>query len=195
MLISRYITALIFVISLLFSTSTPAEEQPTFIGANECRICHMPHYESWSETRMSKAFDLLKPGARTEAKKKVGLDPDEDYTKNPGCLICHTTGFGRPGGFISMEKTPDMANVQCEMCHGPGSIYAEMMQKARGTYKREDYIKKGKLMLPSPKMNICAAQCHNAASPFVRHDYSFNFDDRKAIGTHKHNLQYIYMPF
>ncbi len=191
--IAYLITLLLFALSTYASAS--ASETPEYVGVELCRVCHIPHFESWSKTRMSNTFELLKPGVRSEAKKKAGLDPKADYTSNPACLTCHTTGFGRPGGFVSMEKTPGMANVQCEMCHGPGSIYAEMMLKVRGTYRREDYIKKGKMILPSEKQNVCTQKCHNQASPFVRAGYKFDFKNRKAIGTHKHNLHYIYIPF
>ena len=29
-------------------------------------------------------------------------------------------GYGQAGGFASIELTPELANVQCENCHGPG---------------------------------------------------------------------------
>ena len=29
-------------------------------------------------------------------------------------------GFDEAGGFKSIETTPGLANVQCEVCHGPG---------------------------------------------------------------------------
>ena len=144
---------------------------------------------------MSNAFELLKPGVRADKKKQAGLDPAKDYTADPVCLRCHTTGFGRPGGFISLEKTPDMINVQCEMCHGPGSIYAEMMLKKRGTYTRQDYITKGGMTMPSDKTNVCTESCHNKASPFIGSGFEFNFEDRKAIGTHRHDIEYIDNPF
>ncbi len=170
-------------------------ERREYVGIDNCKLCHLPHFESWADTKMSKAFELLKPGIRTEAKRKAGLDPEQDFTNNPECVRCHVTGFGQPGGFISMEQTPEMASIQCEACHGPGSIYAEMMLKKQGTYTLEEYQTKGGLTMPSPKNNVCAAQCHNPASPFVGSGYQFDFEDRKAIGTHKHDLNYIYLPF
>ena len=36
---------------------------------------------------------------------------------NPGCLSCHTTGFGHREGFITIEQTPERANVACTECH------------------------------------------------------------------------------
>ncbi len=170
-------------------------EAPTYIGIENCKVCHMPHFDSWKTTRMSKAFELLKPGVRTKAKHQAGLDPNRDYTKAPECIRCHTTGYGKPGGFISMEKTPGMIDVQCEMCHGPGSHYAEMMMKKRGTYTREDFMEIGNMTMPSADNNVCTQQCHNQSSPFIHSGFEFKFEDRKASGTHRHDIKYIDMPF
>ena len=40
---------------------------------------------------------------------------------NSSCLSCHTVGYGLPTGFVSQSKTPQLANVQCENCHGPAA--------------------------------------------------------------------------
>jgi hypothetical protein len=42
-----------------------------------------------------------------------------------GCYVCHTTGYGRPGGFISIEKTPHLKNAGCEVCHGAGELHVK----------------------------------------------------------------------
>jgi hypothetical protein len=39
------------------------------------------------------------------------------------CVECHVTGFGKWGGFDGASKSPDLAGVQCEECHGPGSSH------------------------------------------------------------------------
>lgn len=166
-----------------------------YVGVENCRICHMPHYESWLGTKMAKSFELLKPGVRAEAKLGAGLDPDGDYTKEGECLKCHVTGYGEPGGFVSIEETPEMANVECEMCHGPGSVYVDMMMEKAGTYTLDDYKELGGLTMPSPENNVCSEKCHNPKSPFVGSGFEFDFEDRKAIGTHRHDLDYIYLPF
>lgn len=35
-----------------------------------------------------------------------------------------TVGFEYEGGFVNAELTPQFKNVQCENCHGPGSLHA-----------------------------------------------------------------------
>lgn len=184
-----------FLLFSLFVHGNVLAEVPTYVGVGQCMMCHLPHYNSWKETRMSKAFELLKPGVRSEAKKKAGLDPGTDYTTEPFCLECHVTGYGKTGGFINMVKTPDMVGVQCEMCHGPGSIYMKMMLKKKGTYTIVDYMKTGGLTMPSQENNVCTKKCHNEQSPFHDSNVRFDFEDRKAIGTHRHDLRYIYLPF
>jgi len=37
---------------------------------------------------------------------------------DPECLACHVTGWGSNEGFISEVDTPNLKNVQCEVCHG-----------------------------------------------------------------------------
>ena len=35
--------------------------EPSFVGARKCKACHLKEFNSWSESRMAKSFDLLKP--------------------------------------------------------------------------------------------------------------------------------------
>jgi len=98
-----------------------------FVGVDKCKACHSnvkiggAQYKVWEATKMAKAMETLKPGAAADAKTKAKLDPQKDYTTDPKCLKCHTTGYGQPGGFVSPEKTPQLKNAGCEVCHGPGS--------------------------------------------------------------------------
>jgi peroxiredoxin len=78
-----------------------------YVGAEACRDCHRREYEQWAHTPHAAAFaPLLQQGRGTERQ----------------CTRCHSTGQGRPGGFLQEAATQaPMTNVQCEVCHGPGA--------------------------------------------------------------------------
>lgn len=79
-----------------------------YVGMEKCGGCHPEHVETYSEWKYSRNFRIL---------EMRGKEHD------PQCVPCHTTGFGEPGGFVSVEQTPHMKNVQCEACHGPASLH------------------------------------------------------------------------
>ena len=135
---------------------------------------------------MAKAFEVLKPGIRSDRKKEAGLDLDKDYTADPECLPCHTVGFGQPGGFVDVETTPNLAGVGCEMCHGPGGTYIQKpyMSLQNKNYKKEELVAVG--MVEKINQENCAGVCHNSKSPFVGEDYLFDFEARRDQGTHEH---------
>jgi hypothetical protein len=77
-----------------------------YVGTDWCAGCHPEQFSVWSESRHAKAFAPLR-------NKKKESDPT--------CLRCHATGYRFFTGFESAEKTPGLANVGCEVCHGVGS--------------------------------------------------------------------------
>ncbi len=81
-----------------------------YVGTAACVGCHSDQVGQWSTTYHAKAFDAL-------------IDSDQGY--NPECIVCHTTGWGYTGGFILSDDTPEMENVQCEMCHGSAGEHIE----------------------------------------------------------------------
>lgn len=171
------ISLFLFFSAVIFVSNTVADG-PGYIGVKKCKACHIKQYKSWAETPMATAFESLKPGVKAEAKKKAGLDPDRDFTHDPACLECHTTGYGRPGGFKSIEETPYLANVQCEGCHGPGGNYREIM-KTDKEFKLGD-IKAVGFVMPSEDEAGCLT-CHGERSPFnekVDPKYKFGFKER-----------------
>ena len=171
---------------ILFSQEEEASPEYGYIGTKGCKKCHLKQARSWEQTKMAQAYDLLKPGERADAKKSVGLDPEKDYTKDSECLPCHTTGYGKPGGFVSLEKTPELAGVGCEMCHGAGSEYTQeqYMSLKNKEFKLAEVVKAG---LISPITGeTCTTRCHNEKSPFFKKDQPFNFKERKEHGTHEH---------
>jgi len=160
-----------------------------FVGPGKCRECHQAQYESWKKTRMANSFNVLRPGEKSQEKKMVGLDPDQDYTHDETCLPCHTTGYGLVGGFVSIEKTPEMAGVSCEACHGHGGSYVGTVMSPKNPTFQTSTARKEGLVYP-PTENVCR-ECHNARSPFVGMDYKFYFNKRVQLGTHEHyHLKY-----
>ncbi len=166
-----------------FSLVPRVAAQGEYVGVKKCRVCHMPQANAWEKTKMSKVFELLKPGVAAEVKKAHKIDPEKDYTKDSSCLQCHTTGYGK-GGFKDIESTPDLAGVTCEACHGPGGGYLkdDLMSLKNKEFKRADVQAAG-LVIPDAKT---CANCHNEKSPFVEKGAPFDFEKRKAQGTHEH---------
>lgn len=170
----------------IWSWQANEQQEYGFIGTKACKKCHIKQFKSWAETKMAKAFELLEPGVRAEAKKKTGLDPEKDYSQDPECLPCHTTGYSRVGGFVSLEKTPQLVGVSCEMCHGAGSEYTkkQYMHLKNKKYKLAEVIKVG--LIGPVTGETCTSLCHNKKSPFFKKDEPFDFEKRKNEGTHKH---------
>ncbi len=91
------------------------EIQKTYVGSEKCQSCHEKEYDRFSKnsTKIQSYNHVLL--------MKKGLT-EEEYRK---CLECHTTGYGKPGGFVSEQETPSLKGVGCETCHGPGSLHVE----------------------------------------------------------------------
>jgi len=86
-----------------------------YVGSAKCKSCHETEYENFiKHSKHAKAWQGV---AKMEAK----LSPEELRE----CYSCHTTGYAQPSGFISLQKTPYLAEVGCEACHGPGKAHIE----------------------------------------------------------------------
>ena len=170
------------------AADAPAGDPPFYVGAKTCKKCHYAQHRSWQQSRMARAFESLEPGTATTAKRKAGLDPDRDYTTDPECLRCHTTGYGQPGGFVSLEETPELAGVGCEACHGPGTEFLKVMTLQNKDHLIAEMHARG-LVYP-PKEYICLP-CHGPDNPFtaeVDPRFAWNFEERvrNIEGTHAH---------
>ena len=109
------------VLILGFSLSGMAAGQKSYIGSQACESCHQKEYASFSKfAKKAHSFKSIQI-----------MSPKLDASELKECYACHTTGYGKPGGFISLEKTPDLANAGCEVCHGPGSAHAETGDKSQ----------------------------------------------------------------
>lgn len=86
-----------------------------YVGSDACVECHEEEYENFTKyARKAHSFESV-------LKMKKGLTPEE----LKGCYSCHTTGYGQPGGFVSVEQTPELKNAGCEVCHGAGATHIE----------------------------------------------------------------------
>lgn len=182
---TSYVLLLIPVLAVgLVSAASSTAAEHDFVGTKNCKKCHIKEFRSWEETKMAQTFELLKPGVRAEAKTKAGLDPQKDYTTDKTCLPCHTTGYGKPGGFVDLESTPELASTGCEMCHGAGGTYTEdqYMSLKNKEYKRSQVVAVG--LVETVGKAQCVT-CHNSESPFVADDFVFDFEANKDQGVHE----------
>jgi len=89
-------------------------EPAHYVGSSICAGCHTAEHTAFmkysKKAHSSKSLRLM----------AKGLSPEELAS----CFGCHTTGYGKPGGFVSFSDTPAMADAGCEVCHGPGSAHA-----------------------------------------------------------------------
>jgi tetratricopeptide (TPR) repeat protein len=156
-----------------------------YVGRKNCKDCHLKQYKSWAKTKMARTFDVLKPGARAEAKVKLKFDPKKDYTKDAKCLPCHTTGFGLAGGYkIDGRGAKDNEGTTCEACHGPGSKYVDVHKeilKKKRPYNLDELAAVGEYKVDA---KVCT-RCHNRRNPTVSSDFHFEYEKYKAEDTHQ----------
>ncbi|HEY7327175.1 MAG TPA: multiheme c-type cytochrome [Gemmataceae bacterium] len=91
----------------------PGDGMPHYIGSEECMSCHAHAYQVWSASNHSHAYKTLVDAKHPSLRQFDGE-----------CIVCHTVGFGYKTGFMNEKDTPDLINVGCESCHGPGSLHA-----------------------------------------------------------------------
>jgi predicted CXXCH cytochrome family protein len=125
-----------------------------FVGSEACKDCHPSQYEAFSgHAKKSQSYKAVQKLAKR-------LTPEE----LKGCYQCHTTGYGQPGGFESIQATPQLANAGCEICHGAGSAHA-------ASSARSEIVRR-------PKIEVCDG-CHTATR--VK---AFNYRPLRYAGAH-----------
>lgn len=120
----------------LLDTSARAATPASYVGSKKCADCHEIQFKNFS--KYSKKAHSWNSIATMKAKLK-----EKELEK---CYECHTTGYKKEGGFKNIETTPNLADVGCETCHGPGSEHAETQDP--------------KAITRRPKIEVCTA-CHN----------------------------------
>ena len=124
--------------------------QSHYVGVEACSSCHKSEREFWDQTRHAVAYPTL-----SSEHKEFNLD----------CVSCHVTGYDKPGGstVVHVEK---LENVQCEVCHGPGSRHADKPLEDK--------------LISIPEQGYCAATCHHP--PHVKADWSAALSWQKIVG-------------
>jgi hypothetical protein len=92
--------------------NTPGDSGLTgkYVGSGVCITCHKNIHDDWLATLHGVALNTLE-----------GMGAGDDAN----CLLCHTTGFGQPGGFQGRQLTNSLSGVGCEACHGPCRDHVE----------------------------------------------------------------------
>lgn len=137
--------------------------EAAYVGSDACRSCHPAEYETWAR------------GGHAEAGATLAHEGEAD---NADCLACHTTGFGKEGGFPkagALSAHADLGRVGCESCHGPG-----------GEHVAEDARKIGTIVSLGDKCDSCAilqicGDCHDDAN-----DPGFEFEVLDKIEAQRH---------
>jgi hypothetical protein len=96
----------------------PTSNGASYVGSKECAECHEDSFAVWQDTAHAKAWATL-----VEAER--GTRYGWPVTHYPDCVACHVVGYRYETGFVNPEQTPELLDVGCEQCHGPGSAHVE----------------------------------------------------------------------
>lgn len=135
--------------ALVLLASAPAGAAE-FLGADRCGSCHQVELEQWKRSGHALAL------ARLSAVQQ----------KDPTCRGCHTTAPSDP--------SPNLSGVQCESCHGPGTLYAPahvMRDKSLAA-----------LYGLEPVTAATCTPCHASDGPSVK---AFDFDELVKLVRHR----------
>ncbi|HTA91344.1 MAG TPA: multiheme c-type cytochrome [Polyangiaceae bacterium] len=121
-----------------------------YVGVEACSTCHKSERAFWDKTQHAGAYATL-----SSAHKEFNLD----------CVSCHVTGYDKPGG-STVVHVENLSNVQCEVCHGPGSRHVQKPSDDK--------------LIALPERGLCAATCHHP--PHVHADWSVAEAWPKIIG-------------
>jgi hypothetical protein len=115
------------------AVTPPPKGQAAYTGTESCADCHEDAVTLWTRTVHARAWKTLE-----DRGQQFDLD----------CIGCHVTGWEKPGG-SNLAHNDKLRDIQCETCHGPGSIHV-----AKGGLEKPAAIRR------APADELCASQCH-----------------------------------
>ncbi|MCO4771691.1 MAG: cytochrome c family protein [Deltaproteobacteria bacterium] len=124
-------------------------------GMDTCVGCHPAEYASWGRSDHRGAYATLREHAEH---------------RNPDCLACHSTGFGKEGGFADPQADTRLLNVQCEACHGAMASHA----REAGTGSA--------VLAPSRGLTVTEATCTRCHDPV--NSPEFDYEEYLSRGAH-----------
>ncbi|MBZ0300910.1 MAG: ammonia-forming cytochrome c nitrite reductase subunit c552 [Anaerolineae bacterium] len=80
--------------------------------------------------------------------------PDDAYQFGPNCAGCHTLGLNVD------DYAWEAEGIQCESCHGPGSLHADTADDAGGSIDEEELAAIRAAIVLTPDSQVCG-QCHS----------------------------------
>ncbi|MGH0032991.1 MAG: multiheme c-type cytochrome [Myxococcota bacterium] len=134
-----------------------------YVGSETCVGCHEAEAATWAKNPHARAMQTLVA---------------QDEHGNAECQACHTTAFGKPGGFdpaLPHTEQADLARVGCESCHGPGGNHV-----AEGATKLGSIVSLGDKCDSCVILQICGG-CHDDAN-----DPGFEFAVQDKIDKIRH---------
>ncbi|MDA0337007.1 MAG: cytochrome c family protein [bacterium] len=96
----------------------------SYVGADVCRSCHVEAWNVWLGTAHARSWVFLRTAAADSIAARIAGGPVREPAQSQRCLTCH----GTAADVVPVFRTTGLAlqdGVQCEACHGPGSMHVE----------------------------------------------------------------------
>jgi len=154
----------------------------SFVGSEVCKLCHIKQFYSWQATAHAGAYVTLL---------------QKDKHKDPDCLVCHSTGYGMPGGFDPDKPATDakkevkegekepakglkgaktqvpLQGVGCECCHGGARHHLGIAIKDRFATARTPLLRSPAAVEDCRRCHTGERPCREGTSsdPYERNEY------------------------
>jgi hypothetical protein len=153
-----------------------AETKARYVGAAGCKSCHKKElignqWLEWEKGVHARAYQTLESQKALDIAKKKGITKPPQQA--PECVKCHATSHGLKPEQIHKKPLLAKDGIQCESCHGPGSLY-----KKKTTMSDHKKAVAAGMWEPGKDAKICTT-CHNKESPTWDAAKGFDFEAAK----------------